>query len=1076
MELNPSSSVIEADPPMLDFEDLQMQTGLTSHEFLPVEKVLRNFLPLFSRGPGLCKDYVHKIQTATAKPIKSHPRPMTPAKRKILEELFKSLLDKDSIEEANGPWAFNPVIVPKPNGKWRLCVDYRNLNAVTESDSYGMMRIDDVLTCLGSAKCISTFDIPDGFHNISIFKPDRCKTAFNTPWGLWQYKRMPFGLKNSPASFQRVMDEVLGQYKWKFVLAFVDDLIVFLDTLEEHIGHLELIFQRLQDRGLKVHPDKMQLLQSKIHYLGFIIENGKVSPNPEKLKALEGYQIPRNVKDIMRFLGFCGYYRQFIPTFSEIAKPLTNMLGKGIIFFWSSEAQKAFELLRCELLKASSLCLPDLNKPFVIQTDASDIGIGAVLLQEHDEKKFPIYFYSRTLNQAEKNYTVSEKECLAVVQAIKKFRGFIECSHFTVETDHQALCWLKNVKEPVGRLARWALELQGYDFNVVYRAGKLNRTADALSRAAPVLLIESATELSRTKIVEEQNADIHLKHLIGFIKSGELPEISFEGKEAIVKLCRDAIVTDEGCLLKRIGPRDKPWEDEESRLKLWLPKSLILQVIDYFHSDLLSAHLGIRKTYLKIEDRFWWKSMRKDIIKFISSCDRCQRSKTPRTAPVGFGKAPVVNAAWETIALDLMGPYTKGHNQSQYLLVIVDVFTKWIELFIIRKAKTVTVCKKLWELCCRWGFPKNIISDNGSQFTSKKYVDWCKQFGISSVRIAPYHPQANITERYNQTVKTMIISTIHTCKDWDKFTSEISFALRSAVNDSTGFSPAYLNLGRELRMPIDNLCQIENSACKSEENFSQRMLQIQELAKTTIIESQKKYMKYYNEKRKESHFKVGDLVLLKIHKLSDASKGFTAALSLKYEGPFIIESKVTDSIYQLACPVSMSILGRYHISQIKSYLSSTFINSYGSTKSDHVDERQLSYSGSVQGYVETPGLQQKDGPVDVLEIERFVGALPVNSESHRIESTRSCSSSPSSLENVQGEICRQLGEGEETQGGVSGKRRRSEEREAAHLVGISTVPGIRRGTETLEGSTSFNCKEVDYSSYTSYPDTPTAEQ
>lgn len=920
VELYPSRNETETSTSPLDLDEVLSKTGLTDEQTLGVKKVMEEFAPLFSTSPGVASNFEYEIDTGNSKPIKCNPRLMTPAKRKILEGLFKELLSKNAIEESNSPWASNTVIVPKPNGKFRLCVDFRPLNKVTVPDSYTMSRIDDILTCLGSAKYISTFDVTDGFYNIPLSQKDKCKTAFNTPWGLYHFLKMCFGLRNSPATFQKCMDRVLGKFKWIFVTAFMDDLIIFSNTLEEHIKHLRIVFTRLLEEGLRLHPGKFQLLRSKIVYLGYIIENGTVSPSPDKLSALEGYQRPKCVKDIQRFLGLCGYYRQFIPDFSIIAKPLTSMMKKGAPFFWSVDAEKSFEILRCELLKSCNLHLPDLNNPFIIQTDSSDIGIGAVLLQEQDKVRYPVWFYSRVLNDAERNYSVSEKECLAVIQSIKKFKGFIEYSHFTVETDHQALCWLMKIKEPTGRLARWALELQGYNFDVAYRAGNLNRPADALSRAAAVYVVESL-HISREELVSAQDGDFMLKSIKDFLLLSILPNVAVEQKDKILKLARDAFVSSDGCLYKRVNPISKPWEDDINDYKVWVPDSLKLKILEYFHCCLLAGHLAIRKTYFRIEERFWWKSMRKDVVKFVSSCLTCQKVKPDRTGSSFLGKAGEICGPWERISIDLMGPYTRGINQSKFLLVVVDSFSKWVELSCIRKSDAKTICTKLWECFCRWGVPKSILSDNGTQFQSKIFEDFCKTVGSKSMRISPYHAQANPTERYNQTLKSMIVSTISQCKDWDRNLAELSFAIRSTVNESTGFSPAYLNFGRELRTPLDNNLSIALSKCVVGEDFARRIALIHSLAKSNMVLNQANYMGWYNKARADSSFDVGDQVLLKCHHLSDASKGFTAALAPKYDGPFEIIEKIGLSTFVLKNNDNGEMRGKFNSSLLKKFIA-----------------------------------------------------------------------------------------------------------------------------------------------------------
>ena len=292
------------------------------------------------------------------------------------------------------------------------------------------------------------------------------------------------GLRNAPATFQRSIDEVLGKLKWRICAVFFDDLLGHSRTFEKHLIDLPQILSRIRDAGMTIHPKKVQLCRRKFKLLGFIIDHGQIRPDPDKVSKLKNYPVPRNVKDIQKFLGLIGFYRRFIEKFADLARPLTKLLSKSVKFLWTEETQSSFENLRHALINYTLLYLPDLNKPFTIQTDASDVGIGAVLLQEIDEVRNPVWFASRVFQGAETRYSTSEKECLAVIYALDKFREFVEYSKFIIETDHQALAWLQRIKEPSGRLARWFMKLQMYDFEIKYRPGSSTHIhgADALSR------------------------------------------------------------------------------------------------------------------------------------------------------------------------------------------------------------------------------------------------------------------------------------------------------------------------------------------------------------------------------------------------------------------------------------------------------------------------------------------------------------------------------------------------------------------------------------------------------------------
>ena len=887
-----------------------------------LESVIAPFLPIFTKVPGLCTLYTHSIDTQDHNPVSTTLRPMSMGKRAIFDNTFDELLKYDIIEPCKSPWACNGLVVPKKDGGLRFVVDYKALNRITVTDNYPMPRIDDMIAILGKASYFSTFDLCKGFHQIAMNESDKSKTTFISHRGSWQFKRMPMGLKNSPATFQRCVDAVLGDIKWVYCAVYFDDIVVFSETFEDHLIHVAEVLRRIRNAGLTINPNKIQLCRKQFKFLGFIIEPNKCYPDPAKVAVLNNYPIPKNPKQIQKFLGLAGFYRRFIDKFSLIAKPLTTLIQKNTKFIWSEEAQNAFDKIRNALTKLSMVYLPDLNSPFIIQTDASEVGLGAVLLQEKDSLKLPIWFASRALKPAELKYSVSEKECLAVVWAIEKFRGYIEYTHFTIQTDHQALAWLQKLKEPAGRLARWFMTLQMYNFDVMYRPGdSVNmRGADALSRIPELVCLVTADPLDRMALISEQNADPVLKEVILYHKN----ENHFPQSERLNKirsLAKFSNITDDGLLMKYVGPKGKPWQDESLYYRVWIPKKFQEALMKIFHSDILSAHLGIRKTYLKLEQRVYWEGMRKDVTNFVRRCIKCQESQLPKT-PLTTGTSLVPEYPWDVISIDLMGPFPRGSNQHTHLLVVVDNFSKFIEIIGLRKTNAGTIIEKLWSLFCRWGLPKTIISDNATQFSGKEYRGWCDMLNINPFFISAYHAQANMTERYNQTIKKMIITTSEKIKHWDLHLNEIAFALRTAVSDSTGFTPAFVMTGREYRTPFDNLVGLKLPNNKvTGETIMARMNSVYNIIREEILNSQDVYLKYYNRNTKQKCFKIGDLVLCKTHFLSDASKGFTAKLAPKRDGPYRVIEIVTPNVYDIEHIDTHQKIMKAHANELSPFFS-----------------------------------------------------------------------------------------------------------------------------------------------------------
>jgi transposase InsO family protein len=558
------------------------------------------------------------------------------------------------------------------------------------------------------------------------------------------------------------------------------------------------------------------------------------------------------------------------------------------------------------------------------------------LLQESDGIRRPIWFASRILKPAETRYSVSEKECLAVLWAIEKFRGFIECSHFIIETDHQALTWLTRLKEPTGRLARWFMVLQMYDFEIRYKPGDSPqiRGADALSRIPANFMIEYGNEIDRQEMISSQNADPYLKEII----EHKLNDNS--NSPRVKRQAERSSLTEDGLLMKYVGPKEKPWSDDALHWRVWIPSNMYRRVMHIFHSDLLAGHLGIRKTFHRLEQRVYWKSLRKDVVRFIKECIPCQKAKLPYIPP-----APASSFSseipWDVVAVDLMGPYPRGTNQHTYMLVVVDVFSRYVELFPIRNSTAKTIIDKLWLVCCRWGIMKTILQDNGPCFTAKLYFEWCARLGIKTFHISAYHPQSNMTERYVQTVKKMIVSCIDTCSQWDKYIPEISFALRTARNDSTQFTPAYLNTGRELRTPFDNRMQLTLSTFKEIKDLGKRIEIIYSLARENSASAKESSLIKYNSKSKSRSFDIGDQVWLKTHFLSDQSKGFSAKLAPKREGPYKITAIVATNIYNLESIETGQKVFKVHINELTPYFAFQQNVESSQTEADHAISSEI---------------------------------------------------------------------------------------------------------------------------------------
>uniref|UniRef100_A0ABD2XP31 Reverse transcriptase domain-containing protein n=1 Tax=Trichogramma kaykai TaxID=54128 RepID=A0ABD2XP31_9HYME len=391
------------------------------------------------------------------------------------------------IERSASAWSSAPVIVKKADGSNRFCIDYRDLNKVTKKDAYPVPNIDHILDKLRRARYITTIDLKSAYFQIKMEESSKKFTAFAIPGsGLYQFLRLPYGLCNAPASFQRLIDALFGPEFEPHVFGYLDDIIIVTESFDEHMKWLEIVLTKLRDAGLTVNRKKCDFCCSRVKYLGYVLDSNGLRVDSEKVQPVLRYPAPTNVKELRRFLGMVGWYARFIPNDSDLKKPLLELLHKDAEWRWTREHQSAFEALKRAITEAPVLARPDFSKPFVVQCDASDVAIGGVLTQVHEDGEHPIVYVSRVLTPAERNYNTSEKECLALLWAIKKLRPYLEGYRFVAITDHSALQYLRNLKEPTGRLARWALEMQQWDFEVVHRKGKYNELPDALSRVCEI--------------------------------------------------------------------------------------------------------------------------------------------------------------------------------------------------------------------------------------------------------------------------------------------------------------------------------------------------------------------------------------------------------------------------------------------------------------------------------------------------------------------------------------------------------------------------------------------------------------
>lgn len=866
----------------------------------------------------------HTIDTGSNPPIRLRSYRTSPSNKEEIDKQVNEMLEAGIISPSVSPWSFPVVLVRKPDNSIRFCVDYRKLNSITRKDSHPLPRISEALDALGGAKFFSTLDLRSGFWQFQMSNDSKEKTAFITHNGLFEFNRLPFGLCNSAATFQRAMTHILRGLEWDICLVYIDDLIIFSRSFDEHLIHLEKVFKRLREADVKLKPSKCHFVKSQVEYLGHIVSAEGVRPNPAKISAVKEFPVPKNVKDLRAFLGLCNYYRRFVKGFAQIASPLNKLTSKHAKFSWSPDCQTAFESLKQALTSAPILSYPDFRLPFHLFVDASQTGIGLTLGQIIDGNERVIAYAGRDLNPAERNYSATEREALAVIDGIKRFQPYLQGQKFTIHTDHNALRWLMSLDDPSGRLARWSLLIQQFDFDIIHRPGVVNGNADALSRRpydSISLNTLEADGFQAKQIFDFQRRDPGLSDIINYLEYDQLPHDNAKAKRIL--LSEDLYFLDDHNLLYHVDVSDKRGR-KGCQAQLVLPPPLRYEVLVNAHDDLAGGHLGVYKTYEKLRDRYYWRGMYKDVEHWVRSCQDCSTRKKPRNKR----RAPLlpipVSAAFERMAVDILGPLPVTWKGNRYIVVFVEYLTKWPEIFPVQNTEAITIARLITdEIIPRHGAPRTLLSDRGSNFLSAIVKEVCNLYSIKKLNTSAYNPACDgLVERMNSTLcQTLSMFVSKHQKDWDVFIPAAQMAFRTSPNETTGESPFYLLYGREPLLPMDvSLLPPTDPASSIAEHRRRIVKQIelaQQIAKENIMRTQQKMKAYYDKRSSEPDFIEGQRVWVFNPK---SKKGLSKKLLHNFHGPYRVVEKLSPVHYRLRTCSNKPVTSIVHANRMKHFV------------------------------------------------------------------------------------------------------------------------------------------------------------
>jgi len=872
---------------------------------ISVTDLLQHFQSVFATPTGLPphRTVDHRIHLVEgSKPVNVRPYRYPQFQKSEMEKLIREMLDQGIIVPSHSPFSSPVLLVRKKDGTWRFCVDYRALNSVTVKDKFPIPTIDELLDELGGARIFTKLDLRAGYHQIRVYSCDTYKTAFRTHEGHFEFLVMPFGLTNAPSTFQATMNQLFSQYVRRFVIVFFDDILIYSASLEDHLQHLELVFTSLKTHCFFVKLSKCLFCQESIEYLGHIVSSRGVHADPAKLEAMEKWPTPVTVKQLRGFLGLIGYYRKFIAHYASIASPLTDLL-KHDAFTWNEAAQRAFLALKQAMLAAPVLSLPDFSKYFVIETDASNVGIGAVLMQEGH----PLAFFSKKLGPKLQAASVYIKELHAITESVLKWRQYLLGHFFVIRTDHKSIKELLQQVIQTPDQQSYVRKLLGFQFRIEYKTGASNKVADALSRvpadwpdcehtSALRALVSSPTYGIITQLQKDNASDsfyqtFHEQHAQGLLL---YPYTIMNG------------------VLLHAG-----------RYVLNPTSSLCDSVISEFHDTPSGGHAGVKRTLVRVAANFYWSGMRKAVENFVGSCLVCQQIKYSTQVPAGLLQPlPIPEKVWEDVTMDFITglPPSQG---STVIFVVVDRLSKTAHFGALPTSFTASKVAELFvSLVVRHhGYPRSIVSDRDPVFIS---TFWRKLFELSGTKLAmssAYHPQTDgQTEVVNRGLEQYLRAfTQHKPSSWVAFLPWAEFHYNTSYHSALKMSPFEALYGRK-PPTIPAYARGSTSIQVLDEALTSRDELLRTL-KENLTAAQHRMRQKANAHRRDVALAVGDLVLVRLHPYRQTSvrQHKQHKLSKRFYGPYPILERIGAVAYKLQLPSGSHIHPVFHVLALKPF-------------------------------------------------------------------------------------------------------------------------------------------------------------
>ncbi len=978
----------------------------------------------------------HRIETGDAPPQRQRAYRHPPHIKHEIERQTAELLKHGIISESDSLWNAPIILVKKKDQQMRFVTDFRKLNSVTKPIFFPIPTLDDVVDCMSENKpsLFTVLDLRHAYFQIKLDPETSYKSGFVTHQGVFQYNRLAFGLTNAPATWQHLISTVLRRILWKNALAYLDDIIIWSNNFEEHLQHLEYVFQCLRAAKLRLNPSKCEFLLTKVTYLGHVITPDGIAVDTKKIEAMLSYPVPKTQKQLRQALGLFNYYRKFVLRYSQRVGCLTHLLKKGVPFEWTPECDAAFADLKMAMTTTPVLAFADMSREFILTCDASQTSIAYILGQIGlDGKEHVVSYGGRNLRSNEKNFGITELECLALLEGVKQYHVYLANRPFVVYTDHLSLKYLKTLKNSTGRLFRWALALQPYSFEVKFKSGITNGNADALSRrhyqtsecgdndnspltnvlesgnvdrptfnvfdalkptldydemadcntlsqptSKPMVDSDSLAqnwtrnaEIFSLALAQQNRSDLTAIQLefhpadcchhaiaainnqsvvtpaepialtkgslptlqrqcpdfqpyFSYLEMGELPSDDTTARKIIME-SENFVIIDK-TLYHLFHPRRKNLEQIKPVIsQICVPRVLREQILLSYHDQ--NAHIGIEKLFESVKQKYYWRNLYIDCRDYTLSCQECQRSKTStRAKRAPLKSIETTSKIFSRFHLDILGPLPETADGFKYILVGIEALSRYPIAIPMKTQEAEEVAQIIYrDLISTFGAPTTLLTDRGSNFTSKLVTALCKLFHISRALTSSYHPQTNsVSELFNKNLLQTFRLYCTNQSDWIHYIPSVLMAYRSAPVKSTGMSPFFVLYGQEMSLPIDTSIINELNVTGNAEDYIRRLLpdlQIaRDIASQNITESQAASKLYYDRNTAFPNYHCGDKVML-----FDFSnkKGVSPKIKRRWLGPYFIVQVGENFTYKLVnCQDMRPVKAMVHANRLKPFRES----------------------------------------------------------------------------------------------------------------------------------------------------------